>query len=72
MRTESQNAMILRYLQERGTITSAEAYSYFACSRLASRICDLRKKGYNITATRKTGRNRYGNPCTYAEYRLEE
>ena len=48
MRTESQNTMILRYLRERGTITQAEAYSYFACSRLASRICDLRKKGLSL------------------------
>lgn len=72
MRTESQNTMILRYLQERGSITQAEAYSYFACSRLASRICDLRKKGHNITKVMKSGKNRYGNPCNFAEYRLEE
>ena len=72
IKTESQKDMILRYLKERGTITQNEAFAYFACTRLASRICDLKKEGYNISSTWKSAKNRYGVVCSFKEYRLEE
>ena len=40
---------ILRDLKEEGsTITSGEALVFYQCSRLAARICELRKRGHNI------------------------
>jgi len=49
---KSQNAMILAYLQEGHSITSYESLNLFGCMRLASRINDLRNKGYNIETTK--------------------
>ena len=72
IKTESQKDMILRYLKERGTITQLEAFNYFACTRLASRICDLKKEGYNISSRWKTEKNRYGVVVTFKEYKLED
>lgn len=46
----SQNAQILAYMQDGNKITSLMALQLFGCMRLASRICDLRERGYNINA----------------------
>ena len=48
MGIDSQNAKILDYLKKGYTITALEALNLFGCFRLASRISDLRKKGYAI------------------------
>lgn len=44
----SQCAQILAYLKKGKKLTSLEALEKFGCMRLASRILDLREKGYNI------------------------
>ena len=40
--------MIANYLERGFSITSLEALQMFGCMRLASRICDLRERGYEI------------------------
>ena len=40
--------MIAEYLEKGYSITALEALQMFGCMRLASRICDLRDRGYNI------------------------
>lgn len=47
--SESQNAKILEYLLNGGKLTQMEALKLCGCFRLASRIWDLRERGYNIT-----------------------
>ena len=44
----TQNNMIAAYLERGFSITSLEALQMFGCMRLASRICDLRDRGYQI------------------------
>ena len=66
----SQNQTILEHLFEYNTITSMEAYDKYGITRLAARIAELRKAGWFITTTQKSGKNRYGNNVVYAEYRL--
>lgn len=44
----TQNNMIAEYLERGFSITSLEALQMFGCMRLASRICDLRERGYQI------------------------
>ena len=64
---ESQNKKIIAYLEDGNAITPIEALTLFGCMRLASRIADLKKKGYPITSTIiSTGDARY------AQYKLEE
>ena len=46
---EIQEAKILRWLSEHGSIDALTALDKLGIMRLASRICDLRKKGVPIT-----------------------
>lgn len=46
--SESQNAKILEWLLQGNKITALEALKEFQCFRLASRIHDLRDKGWTI------------------------
>lgn len=61
----SQQKQILRHLQRYGSITPDEAIRFITprCFRLAARIEELRKKGYNIITEMTDG---------YATYRLIE
>ena len=63
---------ILRHLRDFGSINPIEAISEYGCMRLASRISDLKRQGYNISAERGKGENRYGETTTFAVYRLVE
>ena len=62
--TKSQCSIILAYLQMGNHITTPKARSLCKCERLAARISDLRKKGYNIETTiiyTKMGRVKYAS-----------
>lgn len=43
---KTQCERILEYITEFGSITTLEAFKDLGCTRLASRICDLKRKGY--------------------------
>lgn len=66
-----QRERILRHLHDYGSITTMEAINEYGIMRLAARIHDLRALGYEITATKETGKNRYGEPTHYARYTLK-
>ena len=68
----TQCAKVLAYMRQFGSITQLEALSDLGCMRLASRISDLRYQGYAIGRRMKTGKNRYGESVSFAEYYLEE
>lgn len=63
----SQNNKILEYMENYGSITSREAMMRLNVMRLASRICDLKKKGYPIVTDMETSTN----GVRYARYSLE-
>ena len=63
---------VLEYIRQFGSITQLEALSDIGCMRLASRISDLRQQGYAIGRRMKTGKNRYGESVSFAEYYLIE
>lgn len=60
---------IMRHLDDYGSITSAEAMSEYGIMRLASRMSDLKKLGYEFVAETEIGKNRYGEPTHYARYK---
>lgn len=66
----TQNERILCYLEEHGCITQFEAMNHLGVMRLASRVSDLKKKGYPITSRSVTVRNRYGEPCRVKQYSM--
>ena len=63
---------VLEYMQTFGSITQIDALRDIGCMRLASRISDLRQQGIPIGRRIKTGKNRYGDSVSFAEYYLEE
>lgn len=67
----NQTQMILRYMEENGSITAMEAVEEFGCYRLSARIADLKLLGYKITGDTITRKNRYQKPVTFKRYRLE-
>lgn len=68
----TQTERILQYMQENGAITPMDAMDAFGCMRLGARIYDLKKEGYVIVKRMVTGKNRYGETVSFAEYVLED
>lgn len=62
--------LVLRHLEDYGSITSAEAVTEYGIYRLASRISDLKRQGVVISREFVTGKNRYGDTINYARYYL--
>ena len=67
----TQTDRIIRHIQDYGSITPVEAMQEYGIMRLASRMCDIKRAGYNVRREMVTGRNRYGESTTYARYFLE-
>ena len=66
----TQNDRILRHLEDYGSITQMDAIRDYGIMRLASRVNDLRREGHPIITERVEGRNRYGEKCHWARYRM--
>ena len=63
---------VLQYIKDFGSINPAQAFLDLGCYRLGARIWDLRHQGHQISRRMVTGKNRYGEAVSYAEYRLED
>ena len=61
---------ILRYIDETGSITWAEAAYELGISSLHRRLSDLREQGYDFAKTDEKSHNRYGDKVDYKRYRL--
>lgn len=61
---------IIRYLKEYGTITSAQAMQELGVYRLASRISELKKDGWEIEKRMVRTINRWGEAVHFAEYSI--
>ena len=57
-------------MRDYGSITSAEAITEYGIYRLASHISDLKKQGVAIKKEMVSGKNRYGEPTSFARYSL--
>lgn len=68
--TTTQNARVLAYMQEYGSISPVEALRDLGVMRLASRISDLRQIGFQIRKDIEKANNRYGETTHYARYSL--
>ena len=69
---DTQKTRILKHLQRYQKIDPLKAWNYYGVYRLASRIRELRKEGYDIETTNKVVKNKYGEKCRVAEYVLWE
>ena len=70
MDKKTQTERVLAFLEDNGSINPLEALGELGVMRLASRISDLKKQGVQIERKMVTKENRWGEPVTFAEYRL--
>lgn len=67
----TQAARVVKYIEDFGGITQIEALQDLAIMRLASRVSELRKRGYAITGEFIEVKNRYGETCRVKRYSME-
>lgn len=70
----TQAQRVLAYIREFGAITQLEALRDLGVMRLASRISDLRRMGYDITGKTVVVKNKWQEECrvkSYSERRRE-
>lgn len=63
---------LLEYMQNHESITQIEALNKLGIMRLASRVSDLNRQGYDIQKKMIVVKNRYGESCCVASYSLGE
>lgn len=68
MAKEKQTQRILDYMRQFGSITAIDAVRDLGVLRLAARISDLKKEGYDIISEQQAVRNRFGETCYVAKY----
>lgn len=61
---------VLNHLEKRGSITAHEALKMYGIMRLASRISDMRKEGYDIRTEMVERYNKYAEKVYVAKYTL--
>ena len=64
--------IILRHLEDYGSISSLTAITEYGILRLASRVTDLKRKGHRIKSTLVASKNRYGEKIHYSVYTIEK
>ena len=60
---------ILKYLDENGSITRAEAMNECGIANFTARISDLRRNGVALDVETVSQKNRYGENVRFARYR---
>lgn len=68
----TQKEMILDYMRQTGSITTADAVAEIGCYRLAARISDLKRDGVKVKSEPVTSRNRWGKKVRFKRYSLEQ
>lgn len=58
---KSQTEAVLKVLNNKGYITSFDAFNKYGVTRLSAIIYNLRHSGFNITTEKMSSKNRFGN-----------
>lgn len=66
----TQKELILKYIADFGSITSFQAYADLGVTQLATRIKELKAKGYEFRTEPQKTHNRHGKPVHYVRYYL--
>ena len=68
----TQKELIIKYLNDFGSISSWEAYAELGITQLGARIFELKEKGYVFKKERVKRLNRYGREIAFDKYSLAE
>ena len=61
---------VLNHLQRNGKLSQKQAIRLYGAYRLSAIIYNLRQDGYTIATNFKSGKNRFGDNVSWAEYKL--
>ena len=70
MERTTQRDRVLQRIHELGYITSYDAYLSIGCTQLATRISELKDRGYCFRKERIKTKNKYGDATHYDRYYL--
>ena len=62
---------VLDHLKRNKKLSQKQAINLYGAYRLSDIIYRMRKAGYKISTTFKSGKNRFGDSVSWAEYKLE-
>ena len=65
----NQHERIDKYLDDFGSISPMEAFHDLGITKLATRISEMSKRGYQFIKTRESRKNRYGETVSFMRYR---
>lgn len=68
----TQKDMVLAYINERGSITSMEAFAELGITRLSDVVFRLKRDGYKFDTKIEKCINRYGHKTEFARYSLSD
>lgn len=68
----TQRDRVLQYIQEHGSITAYDAFKQIGCTQVATRIHELKERGYSFRKERVSTKNMYGDSTHYDKYYLIE
>lgn len=68
----TQRDAIIEYITEFGSITPMQAFSDLGITKLATRISEMRKDGWDFKIETVSTKNRYGRAVSYAKYSFGE
>jgi hypothetical protein len=63
---------IIDYINQFGSISTLEAFNDLGVARLASRIHDLKRQGYEFKSEIRSRKNRYGERTYFKVYSLAD
>ena len=66
----TQRDLILKYMEDFGSITSFQAYADLGVTQLGARIKELKAMGYVFQTEPQKNVNRYGKPVRFVKYKL--
>ena len=64
----TQYDLILQYMDDFGSISPMEAFSDLGITKLATRISELSRRGYEFDKKMVSSKNRYGKAVSYMRY----
>ena len=64
----TQHELILKYMDDFGSISPMEAFRDLGITKLATRISEMSKMGYTFSKTFESSKNRYGQSVHYMRY----
>lgn len=69
---QTQRKRIIEYMQKYGKITPMDAWDAIGCTKLSTRVGELKHEGYRIVGMWTNGINRDGQATRYKTYHLME